>query len=86
MLFAFIMVIVIFFVFKVATAKGPVGITVNPHPVKPSPLNIHCPTCGSTDVSLISSVSKVGSVLAFGVFSIGKLSKSYQCHTCKYKW
>lgn len=47
---------------------------------------IKCPTCGSTNVKKISGASKVGSAVAFGVFSLGKLSKTFECKNCGYKW
>ena len=52
------------------------------------PINtaIKCPNCKSTNVEKISNASKVGSALMFGVFSMGKLSKTYQCKSCKHRW
>lgn len=47
---------------------------------------IKCPNCGSTNTKKISGVSKVGSVALFGVFSVGKLTKTYQCNKCGYRW
>lgn len=45
-----------------------------------------CPTCGSTNIGKITKTNKVGSALLFGVFSVGHLSKVYECYGCKYKW
>lgn len=47
---------------------------------------IKCSNCGSTNTKKISGVSKVGSVALFGVFSVGKLTKTYQCNKCGYRW
>ncbi len=49
-------------------------------------LNIpKCPTCSSTNVKKISSISKVAGAVTFGIFS--KTAKSqYKCNSCGYKW
>lgn len=44
-----------------------------------------CPTCGSTDLSKVSSISKAGSVLMFGLLS-QKVKKTWHCNNCKYEW
>lgn len=52
-----------------------------------SSINIpKCPTCGSTNVSKISDANKVGSAVAFGLFSLGHISKTFKCNSCGYKW
>lgn len=44
-----------------------------------------CPTCQSTNIKKISSVSKVAHGFAFGLFS--KTAKSqFECNDCHYKW
>lgn len=53
---------------------------------KPMSSAIKCPTCKSTNVEKISDASKIGSVLLWGVFAAGKVSKTYQCKECGYKW
>jgi len=45
-----------------------------------------CPTCGSTNIKRISGLSKAGSFAMFGVFSLGKVSKTFECKNCHYKW
>lgn len=45
----------------------------------------HCPTCGSTDISKISTMSKAGSVFLFGLLS-QKARKTFHCNNCKYEW
>lgn len=45
-----------------------------------------CPTCGSTNIKRISGLSKAGSVAIFGVFALGKASKTFECLNCHYKW
>ena len=56
------------------------------HKRKQNPLQIHCPTCGSTDVEKISGASKVGKAAAFGVLAAGSISKTFHCKNCGYKW
>lgn len=53
---------------------------------KPMFTGIRCPNCQSTDVSKISGMSKAGSALMWGVLAAGKLTKSYECKSCKYRW
>lgn len=44
-----------------------------------------CPTCQSTNIKKISSVSKAVHGFAFGLFS--KTAKSqFECNDCHYKW
>lgn len=38
------------------------------------------------DVKKISGASKVGSAIMFGVFSMGKFTKTYECNKCGYRW
>ena len=45
----------------------------------------HCPTCNSTNVSLISTVKKITSGLMFGLFS-RNVRNTYKCNNCGYKW
>ena len=45
-----------------------------------------CPTCGSTNIEKISTSSKVGSALLVGVFALGKITKTFKCKNCGYKW
>lgn len=42
----------------------------------------HCPYCNSTNVEKISSLSKVGSVAMFGIFS-QKVKHQWHCNECK---
>lgn len=51
-----------------------------------SPNNIpKCPTCGSTNITKISTTSKVAGAVAFGLFS--KTARSqFKCNNCGYKW
>ena len=44
-----------------------------------------CPTCGSTDLSKVSTISKAGSVALWGLFS-QKVKKTWHCNNCKYEW
>lgn len=44
-----------------------------------------CPTCGSTSVKKISTMSKVAGATMFGLFS--KTARSqFKCENCGYKW
>lgn len=45
----------------------------------------HCPTCNSTNIKKISSLSKAGSVAAFGLFS-RKIHKQWHCNNCGSEW
>ena len=47
---------------------------------------IKCPNCNSISTCKISDSSKVGSTLLFGVFALGKLSKTWECKDCGYRW
>ena len=47
---------------------------------------IKCPTCKSANVEKISTKSKVGSALLLGIFSVGKLTKTFKCLDCGYRW
>jgi len=56
------------------------------HCGQPMTAGIRCPNCRATDVGKISAVSKIGSAALLGIFSVGKLTKTYQCKSCGYKW
>ena len=45
-----------------------------------------CPTCGSTNIHKISGANKVTKGTLFGLFAVGKISKTFQCDNCKYEW
>lgn len=49
-------------------------------------LRIKCPSCDSNNVKKIDDLSKVGSVLLFGIFAMGKIGKTFECQNCQYKW
>lgn len=44
-----------------------------------------CPTCGSTDLSKVSTLSKAGSVFMFGLLS-QKVKKQWHCNNCGSEW
>lgn len=44
-----------------------------------------CPTCNSTKLSKISSLSKASSVVMFGLLS-QKVKKTWHCDNCGYEW
>lgn len=44
-----------------------------------------CPTCSSTNITKVSTTSKVAGAVAFGLFS--KTARSqFKCNNCGYKW
>ena len=43
---------------------------------------VHCPFCNSINCKKISNASKVASAAAFGVFSLGKVTKTWHCNSC----
>lgn len=45
----------------------------------------HCPTCGSTNISKIGSMERVGSVAIWGLFS-KKINKTFKCNSCEHTW
>ena len=45
-----------------------------------------CPTCGSPNVTKISTASKVGKVVLFGIFAIGNSEKTFKCNNCGMKF
>ena len=47
---------------------------------------LKCPTCGSAKVIRIPGLSKATWVALQGVYSIGEISKTFQCMNCGYKW
>lgn len=44
-----------------------------------------CITCGSTNITKISAMSKAGSVAMWGLLS-QKVKKTFHCNNCKYEW
>lgn len=56
------------------------------HCGQPMSAGIKCPNCKATNVQRISAASKVGSAVLWGIFSVGKLTKTYQCKACGYRW
>lgn len=44
-----------------------------------------CPTCGSTNICKIGTISKTASIAAFGIFS-SNLGKTMKCNKCGHKW
>lgn len=45
-----------------------------------------CPTCGSTNVTKIPGTYKAASAMAWGLFSVGTLTKTFKCNKCGYRW
>jgi RNA polymerase subunit RPABC4/transcription elongation factor Spt4 len=45
-----------------------------------------CPTCSSTDIEKISLKNKIGSAALVGVFALGRISKTFKCNGCGYRW
>ena len=44
---------------------------------------IRCPYCQSTNIKKITGLSKASSVVLWGIFAAGKVSKNYHCNNCK---
>ena len=44
--------------------------------------NAECPYCHSKSTKKISGLSKVGSVVLWGVFAVGKVGKQWHCNNC----
>lgn len=47
---------------------------------------IKCPNCGSPKVRKIGAISKGVSFALWGMFSLGKITKTYECDNCSYRW
>lgn len=45
----------------------------------------HCPMCNSTDMTRISTTSKVVNTAMFGIFG-QKRKYQFKCNNCKYEW
>ena len=44
-----------------------------------------CPTCGSSNIEIISMTSKITNTMLFGIFG-NKRKKQFHCNNCKYEW
>lgn len=49
---------------------------------KPQQQLLRCPYCNSYKVSKISTLSKAASFSAFGLLSLGKITKQWKCNNC----
>ncbi|MBZ9616803.1 ribosomal protein L7/L12 [Clostridium estertheticum] len=47
---------------------------------------IKCPNCKSVNCNKISGASKAVSAGIWGIFSVGKLTKTWECKSCGYRW
>lgn len=45
-----------------------------------------CPVCGSVKIHKITITNKTASAIAFGIFAVGHVSKTWQCDICKSKF
>lgn len=45
-----------------------------------------CPVCNSTNIEKISAGSKIGHGVAFGLFGMGTISKTWRCKNCGTKF
>ena len=43
-----------------------------------------CPTCGSSNIEIISMTSKITNTMLFGIFG-NKRKKQFHCNNCKYE-
>lgn len=44
-----------------------------------------CPTCSSTDIKIIGTGERMGSIMIFGIMS-KKINKTWKCNNCGYTW
>lgn len=55
----------------------------NPDYIEPTNFyGVKCPFCQSSNVKKISGTSKAASAIAFGVFALGKVTKTWHCNNC----
>jgi ribosomal protein L7/L12/uncharacterized C2H2 Zn-finger protein len=47
---------------------------------------IKCPNCKSVKCNKISGTSKVASAGVWGILAVGKLTKTWECKSCGYRW
>ena len=52
----------------------------------PIDTKVYCPSCGSSNVSVISGASKAVSVAMWGVFAANKVKSNYKCNSCGHKF
>lgn len=52
----------------------------------PTTSTIKCPTCGSTNLSKITTAHKVGKIALFGIFGMGDNGKTWKCNNCGSKF
>lgn len=45
-----------------------------------------CPHCKCINIVRITATDKAGSALLVGVFALGKMTKSFECLNCRYRW
>lgn len=45
-----------------------------------------CPTCGSTNLSKITTAHKAGKIILFGIFGMGDNGKTWKCKNCGSKF
>ena len=45
-----------------------------------------CPNCYSISIFRITGGEKVAQAMLIGVFALGKISKTYECSNCGYRW
>ena len=73
----------LFDISKTEQNSPPAVIPVKPY--SPEPNVPKCPTCGSTNIKRISSLSRAAHGFAFGLLS--KTARSqFECKNCRYKW
>ncbi len=70
-----------------ATGNTPQKSTLNPQPPAMVEDNSpKCPTCKSKNIEKISTGSKVGKAILFGIFAAAAVTKTFKCNKCGYKW
>ena len=52
----------------------------------PIDTKVYCPSCGSSNVSVIRGASKAVSIAMWGVFAANKVKSTYKCNVCGHKF
>lgn len=50
------------------------------------PPEVHCPMCGSNRIGRITKSQKFGSAAMWGIFAINRVSKTFVCFRCNYRF
>lgn len=45
--------------------------------------SVPCPYCKSMNTQINTTANKIGDILIYGIFSVGKITKNWHCNNCK---